>query len=111
MMVITRKQREALKRVYDRGPIYKSDIDARKLITDAGWTFIFGDRDALWYHPHLRDRRSYRDHHQVIADFFSEIKPLTYRQFRKTVQNGFDCLMVRWNGMWLGIETDGYTHS
>jgi hypothetical protein len=22
-----------------------------------------------------------------------------------------DCIMVRWSGMWLGIELDGYTHS
>jgi hypothetical protein len=36
---------------------------------------------------------------------------LTYRQFRATVQGGFDCAMVYWSGMWLGIEPDGYTHS
>lgn len=36
---------------------------------------------------------------------------LTYREFRKTVVQGFDCLMVKWCGMWLGIESDGYTHS
>ena len=36
---------------------------------------------------------------------------LTYREFRQTVEQGFDCLMVRWSGMWLGIESDGYTHS
>ena len=36
---------------------------------------------------------------------------MTYREFRRTVQQGYDCLMVKWCGMWLGIETDGYTHS
>ena len=36
---------------------------------------------------------------------------LSYRQFRKTVQPGWDCVMVKWCGMWLGIERDGYTHS
>lgn len=36
---------------------------------------------------------------------------MTYREFRKTVQQGFDCLMVQWCGMWLGIETDGHTHA
>ena len=36
---------------------------------------------------------------------------ITYRQFRRTVQYGYDCLMVPvWN-MWIGIEKDGYTHS
>lgn len=36
---------------------------------------------------------------------------LSYLEFRRTVSAGFDCVMVRWCGMWLGIETDGYTHS
>ena len=36
---------------------------------------------------------------------------LTYRQFRATVQAGYDCVMVQWSGMLLGIELDGYTHS
>ena len=38
---------------------------------------------------------------------------LTYRQFRKTVSPEIcsDAVMVQWSGMWLGIETDGYTHS
>ena len=35
----------------------------------------------------------------------------TYRQFRKTVQPAYDCIMVHWCNMWLGIEKDGYTHS
>jgi hypothetical protein len=37
----------------------------------------------------------------------------TYLQFRRTVRPaiGLDCYMVEWCGMWLGIETDGYTHS
>ena len=28
-----------------------------------------------------------------------------------SVQHGYDCVMIQWRGMWLGIETDGYTHS
>jgi hypothetical protein len=38
-------------------------------------------------------------------------KPSSYLAFRRTVQQGFDCIMVPYCGMWLGIETDGYTHS
>ena len=34
-----------------------------------------------------------------------------YRRFRRTVQPGPGCVMVRWQGMWLGIEEDGYVHS
>lgn len=36
---------------------------------------------------------------------------ISYLQFRRSVKHGFDCLMVEWCGMWLGIEPDGYTHS
>jgi hypothetical protein len=37
-----------------------------------------------------------------------------WRRFRSLIQPYFDksgCVMVPWRGMWLGIETDGYTHS
>ena len=36
---------------------------------------------------------------------------MSYLMFRRTVVQGYDCIMVPWCGMWLGIETDGYTHS
>jgi len=38
---------------------------------------------------------------------------MTYQQFRNTVQTciGDNSVMVQWSGMWIGIETDGYTHS
>ena len=36
----------------------------------------------------------------------------TYLTFRRQqVSQGLGCLMVKWQGMWLGIEPDGYTHS
>ena len=46
-----------------------------------------------------------------IGAKFGPMTPMTYLAFRRTVQFGFDCAMVRWCGMWLGIESDGYTHS
>ncbi|QWY83490.1 hypothetical protein [Rhizobium phage RHph_X2_28B] len=37
---------------------------------------------------------------------------LTFDDFIKLTGIGsYDCVMVPWNGMWLGIETDGHTHS
>lgn len=36
---------------------------------------------------------------------------MSYRQFRRLAVFSFGVLMVPWCGMWLGIETDGYTHS
>lgn len=41
-------------------------------------------------------------------------RQITYCQFRKSVQplfGGDGCILVKWAGMWLGIEPDGYTHS
>ena len=38
----------------------------------------------------------------------------SYLAFRRTVQQGLcmdGAVIVPWNGMWLAIETDGYTHS
>jgi hypothetical protein len=31
--------------------------------------------------------------------------------FISRARKGYDCLMLQWCGMWLGIETDGHTHS
>jgi len=77
MGVITRAQRVALKRVFDRTPLY-----------------VWQDR--------LTSEPRYTNH-----------ELLTYRQFRKRVHHAsYDsCIMIQWCGMWLGIETDGYTHS
>ena len=38
---------------------------------------------------------------------------LSFLAFRRTVEPALydNVIMVRWSGMWLGIETDGYTHS
>jgi len=47
----------------------------------------------------------------ILRKWQQNSQGLSYRQFRRTVQQSFDCLMVRWSGMWLGIEIDGYTHS
>jgi len=38
-------------------------------------------------------------------------KPETYMKFRRTVEQGFDYILVPFCGIWLGIEKDGYTHS
>ena len=35
----------------------------------------------------------------------------SYREFRKSVTPGFGYIGIMWNGMYIGIETDGYTHS
>lgn len=75
MRAITREQRVALKRIYDRDPLYV-------------W------QDELIGNP------KYNSH-----------TPITYRQFRKRAVHSYDCIMIQWCRMWLGIEADGYTHS
>jgi len=34
-----------------------------------------------------------------------------FDEFLGRVVQGWDCLMIQWCGMWIGIEKDGYTHS
>jgi hypothetical protein len=35
-----------------------------------------------------------------------------YKAFRKSAFRAFgNCVMVKWSGMLIGIEADGYTHS
>jgi len=34
---------------------------------------------------------------------------MTFLQFRRSIQSGYDCIMIQWRGMWLSIELDGYT--
>lgn len=81
-MNLTPEQRQALKRVYNRGPLV-IDQDPSK-----------GLRSPMMNEGYYLGRY-----------------PLTYRQFRRQVHPGFGCVMLHWQGMWLGIEQDGYTHS
>lgn len=80
-MNLTRAQREALKAVYDRGPL------ASCLVTQNNSSF------RMLLTPEGNDR------------------PASYREFRRHVRPAYDCIMLPWQGMWLGIERDGYTHS
>lgn len=86
-MLLTKAQRQALKRVYMRVLHDRRQSDAYKLAEHTNANNL--NRVAF---PRLP----------------------TYREFRKTVQPSFgcdDCVMVPFAGMWLGIERDGYTHS
>lgn len=53
-----------------------------------------------------------REQRQSLFKVWSrDSQGMSYLQFRRTVQRSMDCVMVKWCGMWLGIERDGYTHS
>jgi len=50
----------------------------------------------------------------VFRKWKQDDQGLTWAEFAKTVQPTFhmnDAITVKWSGMWLAIETDGYTHS
>ncbi len=49
--------------------------------------------------------RRVHERHQVEADFD------TFKASASPLLGGDGCLMVQVGSMWLGIETDGYTHS
>jgi hypothetical protein len=82
---LTRAQREALLRVFVRTV---EDLDVFRL-------------------ERHRAVNSVRDPKVRLTP---ELKVM-YRKFRRTVQPGPDCVMVKFAGMWLGIEPDGHTHS
>jgi hypothetical protein len=89
MVKTTRKQREALFKVFRRD--FPNHTTPRM-------------RHAGRKCPHCGEWSS-RDMVKVASG--------NYRRFRKKVQPAFGdtCIMLPWKGVWLGIETDGYTHS
>ncbi len=88
MFIATRKQREALFKVFQR------DFPG-------------------WITPTLRTKSTpctRCGHHDGVV----KVPSLQYRRFlQKVVPElcGYGALMVPWKGMWLGIERDGHTHS
>lgn len=123
MAPITKAQRAAIKRIFDRGLLFEGDKSPQRLAMDAGWRYVAvtdlppGDlrermNDAGYHHLWMHGKYTpvYQNADNIVVDY-NLGKLLTYRQFRKTVKTGFDCLMVEWRGIWLGIESDGYVHS
>jgi len=123
MKPITRAQRRAIKAIYDRYPIFVGDETATQIVCDAGWRYVavtdlpFGDlrnkaNDIGYSHVwvHGTEQQIYLDCVNIIEDYQLATR-MSYRHFRKNVKWGFDCLMVHWQGMMLGIESDGYVHS
>jgi hypothetical protein len=49
--------------------------------------------------------------HALYRKWTQNTQDLTYRKFRSTITCWDETVFVRWCGMWLGIEKDGYTHS
>ena len=47
----------------------------------------------------------------ALKKVFDRTDLKNYRVFRRTVVPGWDCIMVQFAGMFLGIERNGYTHS
>jgi len=90
MVKTTRKQREALFRVFQRD--FPNHITPR--MRHSGTKCPHCGR---WSDPAI-----------VVTS------SIQYRRFRKSVAPYWDksgCIMLPWAGMMLGIETDGYTHS
>ena len=81
MIHLTRPQRESLKNVYLRGPL-------------------------------VEDQGKFRSP-QLNEGYYLGKHPISYCQFRRGVKPYIcgNCVLIPWQGMWLGIEPDGYTHS
>ena len=91
--MITKAQRLALKRVYDRHDINFLVIDC----------------------AHNRAKSPRLIGHIVSREtaYGLVTRKLSYLQYRRLAFNSASqgCVMLQWCGMWLGIEPDGYTHS
>ena len=84
MTPLTKQQRQAVKRVYDRAPVWGPKNQPR-------WAF-----------------------HSALPPELPTPRGNTYREFRATVLpmfGGNGAVILPWIGMWLAIEPDGYTHS
>jgi len=111
MKPITKAQRQAIHRIWERHTPLKSGETPQQLAREEGWLFHYDERtnDAFWWNPRYPTLH-YGDAMEIVR-YFQLDQPMPYCSFRRTVQQGYDCLMVRVSGMWLGIEADGYTHS
>ena len=119
LAVATPAQEIAIRQIFDRVTIWHGDLTAPQLAMAAGWTYDNYSTlppeqhsgDWWWSHPKLTSRdKLFREADQLVSAM-QLAKSMTYDEFRATVQTGSGCLMVRWQGMWLGVELDGYTHS
>jgi len=81
MVRLTRAQREAVKRVYDRGPIFPKLSKLEEQMLLAGRPTVVPI--------------TYRQFRRGVQPMFG--------------CDG--SVLIQWAGMWLGIEPDGYTHS
>ena len=56
-----------------------------------------------------------REQRRALGRVFSRVDlGISYKAFRRSVQPTFGCdgaVIVRWQGMWLCIERDGYCHT
>lgn len=102
MIKTTRQQREALFQVFLRS--FPGWVSPTKRIRNPE----LYRQDKLPYT--IGELATFAERHPEII---AKVPSIQYRRFRKSVQPFFggDCIMVPYAGMWLGIESDGYTHS
>lgn len=121
MKPTTRKQREAMKALYDRCPIYPGDKSADQIARENGWKFYVHYEDPerpdhvtsmYWAHEDYRQHDALHPESRDIVREYKLAEPITYTQFRRTIyQSHMGCLIAPWLGLTLGIEPDGYVHS
>ena len=111
MTPITKEQRQAIHRIFQRHRPLQSGETPQALARDEGWRFHYdeGTNEAYWWNARY-PLHIFQDAMEIVEHFKLD-QPATYRAFRRTVQHGYDCLMVQVSGMWIGIEKDGYSHT
>jgi len=77
--------------------------------------YAHGDELKSWHRDICAPRGITRKQREALLRIYrrSTNPTQSYLAFRRTVSRpSYDtCVMIQWAGMWLGIETDGHTHS
>ena len=108
-MTLTRAQRESLAKVFNHHRPIAGDESADQILAKNGWTLEQAITGSwVWTHP---DHGPVRLDSPDIVERYGLGRRVTYREFRRWVQLGRDCIMVHVSGIWIGIEPDGYAHS
>jgi hypothetical protein len=111
------KQRIALRAVFDRSPVYPQGSNVLKTLRDRGWEFhVKYDHNAnpvamYWEQADASNTFCFKDQNDIIAHY-KYLTPLTFEEFNASVMNGDSGSICVWtDGIFIGIETDGYAHS
>ena len=89
--MITKEQKQAIKHIFDRCPVYRGGKSSDELAKLNGWRFnIYNNKRGypevmFWDHPQSPYR--YKESRDIVRDF-DLADQMSYLEFRRTVKQG-----------------------